>query len=110
MNEEVTQPNDVLKITTTHPTNTQSSSGVTPLFGQYLLHRISSSTSSDTNGCELDSHADSAVVGKHCCILRKTGKITNVRGFTDDLGSGLLVPFVNAVVTHEDGLTDKYIF
>ena len=110
MNDEVIHPNDLLKITTTHPTNNQSSSSVSLPFGQYLLHRISSSKSSETNGCELDSHADSAVVGKHCCILRKTGKITNVRGFTDDLGSGLLVPFVNAVVTHEDDLTDKYIF
>ena len=107
MNEEVTHPKDLLTITTTHSTNHQSSSSVPPLFGQYLLHRISSSKSSDTHGCELDSHADSAVVGKHCCILRKTGKITNVRGFTDDLGSGLSVPFVDAVVTYEDDMTDK---
>ena len=55
----------------------------------------------------MDSHADSAVVGSNCHVLRKTGKVLNVQGFTDALGSGLSVPFVDAAVTYEDEQSSK---
>jgi len=35
---------------------------------------------------ELDSHADSPVVGKFCKILELTGKTVKVSGFMSDLG------------------------
>ena len=54
---------------------------VTPTFGEDPFNQISSSDPSLSNGCELDLHADSAVVGMHCHILRNTGTRTSVRGF-----------------------------
>lgn len=57
---------------------------------------------------ELDSHADSPVVGRHAKILSYTGQTANVSGFTKDLGKCLSVPIVTAAVAYNDeysGLT-----
>ena len=53
---------------------------------KHLSLRISQAETTGTKGTELDSHADSPVVGKHCYILRSTGRKVNVSGFSDKLG------------------------
>ena len=49
---------------------------------------------------DLDSHADSPVVGINSKILSHTGKYVNVWGFSKALGSKSKVPVVNAAVTY----------
>ena len=67
---------------------------VSATFSNYLLHRynqqISGTTSNykddDTiSATELDSHADSPVVGKYCTVLEDTGRNARVSGFTSEL-------------------------
>ena len=41
---------------------------------------------------ELDSHADSPVVGKYAKFFELTGKAVNVSGFISNLGKPLRVP------------------
>ena len=56
---------------------------------------------------ESDSHADSPVVGRHAYILRRTGRQVNVSGFSDQLGSPLTVPIVDAAVMYDCAYTGK---
>ena len=56
---------------------------------------------------ESDSHADSPVVGKRAYILRRTGREVNVSGFSDQLGSPLTVPIVDAAVMYDCAYTGK---
>lgn len=79
-------------------------------FSQYLLHRlstvkisgISSEPDFDTvTATELDSHADSPVIGKYAWILEDTGRRATVTGFTSDLGKPIWVPVVNAAVAYD---------
>ena len=50
---------------------------------------------------ELDSHADSPVVGKYAWILEDTGRRASVTGFTSDIGKPMSVPVVNAAVVYD---------
>ena len=50
---------------------------------------------------ELDSHADSPVVGKHYVVLEYINRTTNVSGFTSQLGKPLNVPVVTAVIAYD---------
>ena len=50
---------------------------------------------------ELDSHADSPVVGKHCKILEYTGKQVDVSGFSDSLGECKSIPVVNCALAYD---------
>ena len=68
----------------------------------YLASRISQAESSSDIGVELDSHADSPVVGSNCHILRSTGKTVRVSGFANELGKALDVKVVDAVVAYDD--------
>ena len=52
-------------------------------------------------GTELDSHADSAVVGKNALVLRHTNKSVTVSGFTKSLGNVKSVPIVDAAIMYE---------
>ena len=56
---------------------------------------------------ELDSHADSPVVGKYARILEDTGRRATVTGFTSDLGKPMSVPVVNAAVAYDCELTGE---
>ena len=49
---------------------------------------------------ELDSHADSPVVGREAHVLEYTGRKVTVSGFTNALGEPMLVDVVHAVITH----------
>ena len=55
----------------------------------------------DLSATELDSHADSPVVGRNCYIIEHTGKTVKVSGFTKELGNPLEVPVVNAAVAYD---------
>ena len=54
---------------------------------------------------ELDSHADSPVVGKSDAILEHAGKTVKVSGFSDSIGKPLQVPVVHAAVMFDDDVT-----
>ena len=90
----------------------QANSDLGATFSAQLMSRISSASESPIqySSLELDSHADSPVVGKHAFILRHTGKQVRVSGFTDQLGSPLLVPVVDAALIYECNVTgEKYL-
>ena len=76
-------------------------------FGSYLRYRCAALASSQQNhtptesATELDSHADSPVVGRNERIIETTRTIVLVSGFTSDLGKPLRVPVVNAVVAYD---------
>ena len=82
---------------------------ISATFNQYLVGRFqqqicaSSSHSDDStiSATELDSHADSPVVGRYCTILEDTGRKARVSGFTSDLGKPLVVKVVNAAVAYD---------
>ena len=56
---------------------------------------------------ELDSHADSPVVGKHCKILEYTGKTVDVSGFSDSLGECKSIPVVNCALAYDCVITQQ---
>ena len=59
---------------------------------------------------ELDSHADSPVVGKYARIVEETGKYVNVSGFTKSLGKPLSASVVTAAVAYDCEISgDTYI-
>ena len=80
---------------------------ISSAFSAHILYRIAQATSEDgdSSAIELDSHADSPVVGKNSFILRRTGKQVNVSGFTDRLGSAIPVDVVDAAVAYDCNYT-----
>jgi hypothetical protein len=54
---------------------------------------------------ELDSHADSPVVGIHAHVVNYTGSHVTVSRFTDSLGKKKAVPIVDAVVAYDCDMT-----
>ena len=78
-------------------------------FSAYLCHRISA-TNDEVNhayATELDSHADSPVVGQGARVLEHTGRTVRVSGFSGELGSALTVPVVHAAVAYDCEITGK---
>jgi hypothetical protein len=67
------------------------------------------SLNEDTNcpRTELDSHADSPVVGQNCKILHYTGKYVDVTGFTDTLGECKSIPVVHCAVAFDCTQTQR---
>ena len=79
----------------------QAISSVSTAFAANICHRIA--TSHDVEDCgrlELDSHADSPVVGNGAVIVRKTGRQVSVKGFADEIGRPISVPVVDALLTY----------
>ena len=71
-----------------------------------INHRISITNLDDNDRnrvlkLELDSHADSPVVGNGAHVIEYTGKQVSVSGFTDELGKPMLVDVVHAVITYD---------
>ena len=67
-------------------------------FAKNIMHRISgisNDDASDDSDIELDSHADSQVVGRHAKIREKTGRKVSVSGFTNDLIKPIMVGVVH---------------
>ncbi len=79
---------------------------MSPSFAILICQRIAASVDEvDENECgrmELDSHADSPVLGKGALIVRETGKRVSVKGFADELGKSMSVPVVDGVVAYDD--------
>ena len=92
-----------------------SDSQTSSRFGSYLLSRFKQQISTanvkhSTNdkvisATELDSHADSPVVGKYATVLEESGKRVHVSGFTKSLGNPLSVPVVTAAVAYDCDIT-----
>ena len=77
---------------------------VSQTFSLAICQRISSSIDdiqSKESRLELDSHADSPVLGRGAHITYNTGRTVSVRGFTDELGDPIRVPVVNGVLVYE---------
>ena len=80
-------------------------------FSSYINYRIATTTirnGDDYNkvsATELDSHADSPVVGRFAKILEHTDKEVNVSGFSKSLGKPLTAPIVNAAVMYDCDVT-----
>ena len=51
---------------------------------------------------ELDSHANMICLGKHCTVLRRTGRTVRVNAFADSVGSLNNIPVVDAVVVFDN--------
>ena len=50
--------------------------------------------------CELDSHANMVVLGKHCVVIENTGRVAQVNPFTPDYKALERVPIVDAAVLY----------
>ena len=79
-----------------------------------IMSRVSMAEQSDdgyqSSAIELDSHADSPVVGNCARIIERTGKFVSVSGFTDKLGKPMRVQVVHACVLYEcDQPGKKYL-
>ena len=60
---------------------------------------------------EMDSHADSPVVGNQARVLEYTVRKVSVSGFTDALGKPMLVEVVHALIVYDCDTTGKsYLF
>ena len=86
------------------------------IFGSYLCYRCATLASSQQDhtpteyASELDSHADSPVVGQNKRIIETTIKTILVSGLKSDLGKPLRVPVVNSVVAYDCEFTgENYI-
>ena len=94
-----------------------SNSTISQHFSDYIISRCNTISdishgnsqldSGTVSATELDSHADSPVVGKHCSIIERTNKMINVSGFSKQLGKPLQVPVVNAAVAYDCDLTGQ---
>ena len=65
-----------------------------------MLNISESPTSASTSRTELDSHADSPVVGKNAMILYKIEMTVNVTPLSDDFGMMPELPVVHAAVAY----------
>ena len=76
----------------------ESGKGISQRFWDRTLSALDSED--EVGRTDLDSHADSPVVGINAKILSYTGKYVNVWGFTKALGRKSKVPVVNAAATY----------
>ena len=77
-------------------------SAVAGRFASVIHHKVRvSATKVVGSTVELDSHADSPVVGEDAFILERTGRKVSVSGFTDALGQSLLVDVVHAAIAYD---------
>ena len=51
--------------------------------------------------CDLDSHANMVVCGKHTMVVNNTGKFAEVNGFSPELESLRKVPIVDAAIAYD---------
>ena len=69
------------------------------------LHSYNEGEPEGLSRTELDSHADSPVVGRNAYILEYTAHTVNVHGFAEDLGNLQAIPVVHAIVAYDCPLT-----
>ena len=63
-----------------------------------ISNLVSSVYHHDKYHIELDSHADTCVVGKHCLVTHTYDKKVNVSGYDPNLGSMREMAIVSAVL------------
>ena len=78
---------------------------LSPQFLNLIMQRISSASSKVDDdeielAIELDSHADSPVVGRVSKIISRKGKSVFISGFIDKIGKPIKVPVVDASVVY----------
>ena len=56
---------------------------------------------------ELDSHTNMVVIGAQGNIIQKTGKYSDVNGFSSDVGTMSRVPIVDAVLAYDFPIPGK---
>ena len=82
-------------------------------FSNLILQKIATANTDEredeSTTLELDSHADSPVVGAHARIISKTGDKVSVRGFCDEIGKPILVEVVDAVLIYDCQYTGESI-
>ena len=71
------------------------------------MSSIASNDAPDTR-TDLDSHADSPVVGRNALVFETSNTTVQVKGFTPSLGSKT-VPIVNAAIAYDDLFNNKII-
>ena len=81
-------------------------------FAAAIMQRIATAKNTSTSNIlhsaiELDSHADSPVVGRSAFVIEKLGRKVKVAGFSDALGEPLLVDVVNAAVVYDCVMTGR---
>jgi len=86
------------------PANQEGSAySISPRFCLLIITALYSDNDHDLDfRTELDSHANSPVVGKYAAILSYTGKQVDVTGFNEALGQYKSVPVVNCSIAHDD--------
>ena len=90
------------------PSSNEGSGGkrheISDSFSQYLVQKVAAvdiESDTEVSALELDSHADSPVVGKHAKIIRHTGQEVKVSGFTDELGDELPMEIIDAAIIYD---------
>ena len=75
---------------------------MTVIFAATICHRVAASFEDQDEGqLEIDSHADSPVLGKGEIVIHKTDRTVSVQGFADESGRPISVPVVNGVVAYD---------
>ena len=69
--------------------------------------RISSVSEVVYGNIELDSHADSIVAGRNCCVIQITGRECDVTPYRDDYDSIKNVQIVNAATEWQSPSTGQ---
>ena len=80
------------------------------LFARVITHRVAATVNEPSTPqflLEMDSHADSPVVGNQAHVIENTGRKVSVSGFTDALGKPMLVDVVHALVAYDCNLSGK---
>lgn len=72
---------------------------------RYIM-QVQNITTERDGACELDSHANTCVIGANCIVLEHTGDTVNISGFSNALqGAYKDVPIIKAVTAYDDHLT-----
>ena len=65
------------------------------------ITRDSHELEDEGSALELDSHANSPVVGKYARILENTDRLVSVSGFSDAIGKPITLQVVNAPLAYD---------
>ena len=92
------------------PASTRREPILSPIMNTCIMShlRVSSASSDGRKGnIELDSHADSPVVGKGAMEVRDTGRRVLVGGFSDALGKPLRCRVIDALLAYDDEYSNE---
>ncbi len=58
---------------------------------------------------ELDSHADTCVIGKECLVIHETHRFVNVVPYSDTLGGMDNKPIISAALAYDEPMTGEVV-